>query len=294
MQCSRGLSVEFEPFVTDIAFPEAPRVDDDGALYFSDVMLGGIWKRSPNGDLATFLPDRRWIGGIAINTDGAIICSGRGGLWYFNERTAESRPLLAEIEGTPINQVNDIQPDGSGGLYFGTIDGRSLEAGQTPGPGALFRLDPDGRVTKLWDDVPMSNGLGLSPDGRSLCHSRTFEGLFAYDIQGDGTLANARLLAPLPDCDGLAVDAEGGIWVAACRSGEIRRHLPDGEVERVVRLPVKEVLSLTFGGRDLRDLYVVTAYPGAIEVASAEIQRTGAIYRGRSDIPGQRLARTRF
>lgn len=286
--------MEFEPIVTGFAFLEAPCVDEDGTLYFSDVMLGGIHKRSPDGRIATLLPDRRWIGGIALNEDGAIICSGRGGLWYVNERTSENRPLLTEIAGEAINAVNDIQPDGRGGLYFGTIDGRSLEAGLTPQQGALFRLDPDGRVTKLWDSIPMSNGIGLSPDGGILYHSRTFEGLFAYDIGDDGSLANARLLAPAPDCDGLAVDSEGGIWLAACRSGEIRRHLPDGTIERVLQLPVKEVLSLTFGGGDVRDLYIVTAYPGAIDVASAAIERTGTIFRTRSEIPGPKLTRTRF
>ena len=286
--------MDLEPILSGFAFIEGPRADEQGNLYFSDVMLGGIHKRSADGRVTSFLPDRKWIGGLALNENGGIVCSGHGGLWYVDERTGASRPLLDRIDGAAINAINDIQPDGSGGLYFGTIDGSSLAAGLPSQPGALFRLDPGGEVTKLWDDIPMSNGLGISPDGRTLYHSRTFEGIYAYDLGADGSLRNDRLIAPMYDSDGLAVDAEGGIWIAACRAGEIRRHLPSGEIERVVQLPVKEVLSMTFGGADLKDLYIVTAYPGSIDALSADIQRTATVFRVRSDIPGQALTRTRF
>jgi len=287
--------VELEQIVTGFAFIEAPRVDEQGNLYFSDVMLGGVHRRSADGQLKTVLPDRRWVGGIALNDNGAIICGGHGGLWYFDERTGDSLPLLTEIAGKAINAVNDIQPDGAGGLYFGTIDGRSLAAGTAPEPGALYHLAPSGHVTLLVDKIPMSNGLGLSPDGGRLYHSRTFEGLWSYEIAEDGSLMDGRLLAGAPDCDGLAVDAQGGIWMAACRSGVIRRYLPSGKIDRVLEFPIKEVLSLTFGGDDLCDLYVATAYPGAIDTyAGGEVGRAGSVLRVRSDIPGQPMARTRF
>ncbi|HLG86510.1 MAG TPA: SMP-30/gluconolactonase/LRE family protein [Alphaproteobacteria bacterium] len=287
--------MEFERIVTGFAFLEGPRVDEAGTLYFSDVMLGGAHMRAADGTIGTVVRERKWIGGLALNHDGGIICSGHGGLCYAHPKSGQSRSLLAAIGETPINAVNDIQPDGRGGLYFGTYDGAGLLAGRTPEPGALHRLDPDGRVTTLRNGIPMSNGLGLSPDGKRLYHSRTFEGLFVYSLGRDGEIESERQLAEFRDSDGLAVDAEEHIWVCHCRSGEIRRYRPDGAVERAITAPARDVLSLTFGGDDLRDLYVVTAYEGAgDESLGAPMSRTGAVYKTRSPVAGLPLARTRF
>jgi D-xylonolactonase len=287
--------VEFEKIVTGFAFLEGPRVDEADVLYFSDVMLGGVHIRATDGTIQTLIPERKWIGGLALNQDGGIICSGHGGLAYAHPKSDKSRPLLSAIDGIPINAVNDIQPDGRGGLFFGTYDGAGLLAGRKPQPGALYRLDRDGRVSLLHDGLPMSNGLGLSPDGRRLYHSRTFEGLFVYRLELDGRIAGETQLAEFRDGDGLAVDAEEHIWVCHCRSGEIRRYRPDGAVERAITAPARDVLSLTFGGGDLRDLYVVTAYEGAgNESLGAPMSRTGAVYKARSDVAGLPLARTRF
>ena len=287
--------MEFQKIVTGFAFLEGPRVDEANSLYFADVMLGGVHIRSMDGATRSLIPERKWIGGLALNEDGGIICSGHGGLCYVHPRDCKPRTLLSAVEDIPINAVNDIQPDGRGGLYFGTYDGAGLLAGRKPEPGGLHRLDPDGTVTLLRDRLPMSNGLGLSPDGRRLYHSRTFEGLFVYSLRPDGSLANETQLAAFRDGDGLAVDAEEHVWVCHCRSGEIRRYRPDGAIERAITAPARDVLSLTFGGDDLRDLYVVTAYEGAgNESLGAPMSRTGAVYIARSDVAGLPLARTRF
>ncbi len=287
--------MEFERIITGFAFLEGPRVDEAGTLYFSDVMLGGAHKRSVDGTIETFFPERKWIGGLALNQEGGIICSGHGGLCYAHPKGGHSRSLLSAIGDAPINAVNDIQPDGRGGLYFGTYDGAALLAGRTPEPGALHRLDADGRVATLRDGIPMSNGLGLSPDGKRLYHSRTFEGLFVYELGRDGAIESERRLAEFRDGDGLAVDAEEHVWVCHCRSGEIRRYRPNGALERAITAPARDVLSLAFGGDDLRDLYVVTAYEGAgNESLGAPMTRTGAVYKTRSQVAGLPLARTRF
>jgi sugar lactone lactonase YvrE len=144
--------------------------------------------------------------------------------------------------------------------------------------------------------VKFSNGIGLSPDGRRLYHSETLTGVFAYDILADGSLANRTLLIAQEDCDGLAVDREGGMWIACVWSGGIVRVLPDGTVGRRIPLPVKEVPSLCFGGADGRDVYVATGAEGGLEklMKGDDVPKTASLYRGRSDIPGMPVPRTRF
>ena len=77
--------------------------------------------------------------------------------------------------------------------------------------------------------------------------------------------------------DGMTVDAEGGVWVAALLAGEVQRFRSDGTLDFAIPIPQKKVLSVVFGGSDLRDVYVVTALSRRMR---------GSIYRARSDIPG--------
>ena len=104
------------------AFIEAPRVDTHNNLYFSDIVLGGVYRRSPDGKIDHLIPDRKWIGGLALNADGRLVVSGRGGLVLFDPRTGAREPLFDTLDGVAVGSINDIQPDGLGGLYAGMID----------------------------------------------------------------------------------------------------------------------------------------------------------------------------
>jgi sugar lactone lactonase YvrE len=226
---------------------------------------------------------------LALNDDGAIIASGRGGLIYFNERTGEERSLLSAFEGHRIDTANDIQPDGKGGLYVGLVDGTAMHTGRPIKGCPLLHLDRQGKASRLWDGIVMSNGMGLNADGSRLYHCESAVGVWVYDVAADGTLATRRLLVHLVDCDGMAVDIDEGIWVARYSSGEVVRFRRDGTAERTVPVPVKHVFSVTFGGGDLRDLYIVTGSDYWDRSA-----RTGSIFRMRSDVPGLKTPRTAF
>lgn len=275
--------MRFEPVVSGYRFIEAPRVAGDGSLYFTDLVDGGVYKRSCDGSsISRFLPSRRWIGGLAFNHDGGFVCSGLGGLLHFDESTGAARSLLTDVEGKPVIAVNDIYADHQGSIYGGTVDFVSIEQGATPAPGVLFRLDPPHTLTILRTDVTVSNGIGLSPDRTLLYHSETSVGIWVYELDADRNIRTRRLFAQLPDSDGLAVDVEGGVWVAALDSGKLIRFTPDGRVAENVELPVREAVSLTFAGKDMRDLYVAAG--GDIY---DPIQRRAAIYVGRSPVAGQ-------
>lgn len=284
--------MEFETLVTGWKFLEAPRADAHGNLYFTDVTIGGLHKRSPDGRIQSFLEGRTWIGGLAFNDDGAIVCAGRKDMILFYEKIGEIRTLLSELDGQPVGAVNDMYPDGQGGIIAGLIDAKNVGAGRPAEPRPIIRLDPSGKVTRLCEGIGVPNGIGFSPDGRRLYLSESYKALWVFDVNSDGGLENKRLFADIKDADGLAVDAEGNVWVARFDSWGVTRYHPDGDVVEHVKVPVKEAQSVSFGGEDLKDLYIVTGSSYANPNNLTEL--TGTIFRGRSDVPGLPLPLTRF
>lgn len=279
----------FETLASGFGLIEGPRVDDQNRLYFSDVTNGGVYRRDLNGNIETLIPKRRGVGGIAINEDGGIVCSGRN-LIYFDESTRTSRELFTEWEGKPLKGINDIQPDAQGSIYCGTLEFDPF-ANRKPIPGNLFRVDPDGKVSKLWDGIEVTNGLGFSPDRKLLYHSDSgTRAVWVYDVQPDRSVKDRRIFARLPDGipDGLAVDAEGGVMVAVPEAGEVMRFKPNGTLDKRIKIPASMVTSLTFGGPKLEDLYVVTADN------ADDKDRKGTIFRTHSDVPGLAVPKARF
>jgi sugar lactone lactonase YvrE len=284
--------MEFETVLSGWEFLEAPRVDSRGNLYFSDVTIGGLHKRTPDGRIESFLPGRTWIGGIAFNDDGGIVCSGKGGLICFYERTGEIRPLLSALDGKPIGAINDFYPDGQGGVIAGVIDADNVGAGRPPEGRPLIRLDASGKVTRLWEGITVPNGIGFSPDRTRLYQSESYKTLWVYDVAPDGSLANRSVFADIQDADGLAVDAEGGVWVARFDSFGVTRFAPDGKIVAHYNVPVREAQSVSFGGPDLRDLYIVTG--SSFANPNYLTEKTGTIFKGRADVAGQKMPLTAF
>jgi sugar lactone lactonase YvrE len=283
------MATTLEVLASGYGLLEGPRVDDQNRLYFSDVPNGGVHRRSPNGEVETLIAGRKGVGGIAINQGGGFVCSGRG-LIYWNEATGTSRNLFTEWEGRPLKGLNDLQPDDHGSIFVGSLEFDAL-SDQKPVPGSLFRVDPDGTVTKLWDGIEVTNGLGFSPDRKLLYHAdSTTQAVWAYDVQPDRTVKDRRVFAKIPDGwpDGLAVDAEGGVVVATVKSGEVVRFKPNGTIDYRQKIPAKFVTSVTFGGKDLHDLYIVTADN------TDDKAKKGTIFRTRSEIPGLAVPKAKF
>jgi sugar lactone lactonase YvrE len=285
----RETQMQVELLAEGYIFLEAPRVDAKNNLYFSDIQIGGVFKRAPDGKLTHLIPDRKWIGGLAFNADGRIIASGHGGLVIFDETTGKQDVLLDKVDGKPIKGINDIQPDGDGGLYAGVIDTAAQSLGKADAS-PLLHLAPNGRVRRVMEDINVTNGIGLSPDRKIVYQAETMDGVLAYDRAADGSCSNRRLAIKHPFTDGIAVDAQGGVWVAAVQDSSVKRFTPDGKLDRRIDVPVKEVASLTFGGADLKDMYIVTGsatnVPGFVH--------TGKVFRVRSEIAGLPTPLTKF
>lgn len=281
--------MRFETLAWGYGLIEAPRVDEDNRLYFSDVPNGGVYRRNSDGKIETILPKRRGVGGMMFNQGGGIVMSGRG-LILFDPSTGLSHDLFVDWEGRPLMGLNDLTTNDNGSVYTGCLNFDPLGGG-TPVPGSLFRIDPPERTTKLWDGIELSNGLGLSPDRKLLYHSDSATAaVWVYDVAANGAVKDRRVFARMPDGhpDGLAVDLEGGVWVAAVRAGEVVRFSRDGTVKERIAVPAVWVTSLVFGGRDMQDLYVVSADN------SEHPDRKGTVFRTRVDVPGLKVPKARF
>jgi gluconolactonase len=289
--------MELEILASGYGLVEGPRVDEQDRLYFSDVVLGGLYRRSPGGSVEDLIPGRKHIGGMAFNEGGGLVFCGKGGLAAWDEKTRTVRDIVTHFEGKPL-QFNDMTPDDQGSIYAGIFGYDPFAHPRPdPAPGALFRIDPPGKMVLLWDGIELSNGLGLSPDRKLLYHSDSgTDTVWVYDVMPDRTLKDRRPFAKVPAGvpDGLAVDVEGGVWVAAAMGGQVVHFSSDGTLERQLKVPLDMPSSLVFGGRDLQDLYIVTGDVRYFGEDPIEPPPQAAIYRTRAAVPGLPVPKARF
>ena len=254
---------------------EGPRVDDAGNLYFSDVRKGGVYRRRPEGAIETIVPRRHGVGGIALHADGGLVISGRN---ICHVKDGTTRILFARDEAAFFN---DLFTDRQGRIYTGTLKFDPFEHQGERVAGECWRIEAEGKGTQLYGGVQLTNGIGFSPDGRTIYHCDSAQAcVLVHELDAAG---RATPRTPIPaegGPDGLAVDVEGGIWVALYLAGAVQRYLPNGRPDRRIEVPARTVTSLCFGGADGRDLYIVSADN------TADPARRGSVFRTRSDIAG--------
>jgi sugar lactone lactonase YvrE len=196
---------------------------------------------------------------------------------------------LADIPEEPCMRANDAAVDPAGRLWIGTMTMPCHPAR----PGGLWRLDPEGPVRVL-DDVRLANGLAWSPSGDTLYFTDSLRrrvDAYPYD-PADGTIGAARPFCRIAEEDGLpdgiAVDADGGVWVALAGGGTVRRYGPSGRLAEHVRLPTRYPTSCAFGGTGLRDLFITTgSRPVPPPERPDQVARgAGALFRLRTGVRG--------
>jgi sugar lactone lactonase YvrE len=259
-------------------------------IWYSDVIKGGIFGVRPDGTpVASFDHNRMWTGGVMMNADGSVLSSGPGGIRWNNPDSNESGWLLREIDGKPINGINEMWPDGTGGIYFGTNDIEMVEKAQPTRPTAIYRLTRDRKVLKLAEDVNFSNGIAYDEHRHRFYCSDTFNVAWAWDVEPDSTLSRRRIFLKKDDCDGMALDADGNVWVTGFRSpGILTRVTPEGEVLSPVATPDGSTTQIRFGGADLRDFYInIVPSDGGDSLKNGEpLKSPSALFRGHSATAG--------
>lgn len=236
----------FEVVAQGFGLAEAP-VWDGESLLFSDAIFGGVKRVGKDGRVEEVLPKRRAIGGMAMHEDGGLLISGRDVLHLRPD--GEQVVVLDRQPG--FAGYNDMGTLGDGTLIVGALRFNPMQ-GETPEPGALVTLRPgdDHPDTTELPIVNWPNGIACAPDGETFYLADFAEGR----IWRDGHEAWAK--SPTEQADGIAVDLEGGVWVALGGGASIGRFF-EGDLERTIDVPGADfVSSVCFGGPALDDLYV--------------------------------------
>ena len=271
-------------FIEDfLQFPEGPRFDDEGNLYFGDALEKGFYRYSEKLGVEEIDATAAGVGGAVIHQDGGVVYSGRQGILHYHPSSMTINRVNAFLGLEPLVNVNDIEADTNGNIYGGTLDFASLDRGLTPRPGFLFRLGIDGKVTKL-SEVGLANGLAFSPEDTTMYFSESGEGVFSYDLENSGAVAKRTKVVTLDDSDGLAIDKEGGIWVARYLNNHILHLDAYGNLIEAIETPFENVSSVVFGGYDMRELYIT----GGVLMEMGK----GGVAKIRTDIPGLKPHKT--
>lgn len=261
---------------------EGPVWDAARGLFFSDVHNGGVFCLGPSGGITTVVEHRRGIGGMALHADGGLIVSGRNIAYK-----GPARPGTAVIldRDDSIVGFNDLTTDASGRVYVGSLGASPFETGawENPKTGWLHVIDVDGSSRRVADGIRLTNGLGFSPDGARLYHSDSRANVVGvYDVAADGSVGPRRVFARVEPGipDGLAVSADGAVWVAVAHGSAVIVYDADGKERERIPCPLPMVTSVCFGGSDLKDLYIVTGSSGSGR------DDAGSVFRVRAGVAG--------
>jgi sugar lactone lactonase YvrE len=271
---------------------EAPFWDADArVLVWVDIPAGIVHRTDPATGEDQTIHVGRSVGSAVPTTDGRLAVATDDGFSFVDASTAATEPI-ASIAAVPGVVMNDGKTDPSGRYWAGTKD---TEASRPLG--SLYRLDADRTVTEMVGGVTLSNGLGWSPDARTMYFiDSTTYGIDAFDTDpASGAISSRRRLVDLPRewglPDGMTVDADGFLWVAFWTGSAVRRLDPDGNLSATVELPVGLITSCAFGGPDLTDLYVTSARVGLSEERLRSEPTSGGLFRVRSSVSGLPTAR---
>jgi D-xylonolactonase len=226
-------------------------------LYWVDIPQGRMFRYDPATGQHEQCYQGRPIGGFTIQADGALLLfmdRGTVKIW----REGQLTTLIEEIPDERETRFNDVIADPAGRVFCGTM--RTLDR-----LGRLYRLDLDGTLTLVLDDITCSNGMGFTLDRKQMYYTdtRRYE-IYRFDYdQETGQIANRRLFVRVPEGegapDGMTVDAEGHVWSARWDGGRLVRYAPDGAQVARIDFPARKVSSVTFGGPDYADMFVTTA-----------------------------------
>jgi sugar lactone lactonase YvrE len=226
---------------------------------------------------------------LARRASGGWIAITQNGLYAWEPETNQYTLLFGPAEpDRPEICYNDAAVDRQGRLLVGTVN---MQDPFLP-DGSLFRLDPDGSLHKIDTGYATANGIGFSPDGKTVYvadqrHRQII--VLDYDTV-TGTTSNRRIFACLPEGegmpDGLIVDAEGFIWNGHWDGWRLTRYAPDGKIERQIRFPVQHVISFAFGGQELDELFVTTASWGFGDEERKQQSWAGDLFRLKTGVRG--------
>jgi sugar lactone lactonase YvrE len=238
--------MDWEVLAHGYGLAEAPTIDADGSLLFSDVLGGGVY-RLVGGEVETVVPKRRGVGGLAVHADGGIVCSGRD---IVHVRDGQTRPVL-QVDG--VAGWNDLCTDAHGAVYAGALRFAVFDPKATEVAGELWTVAPNGDAEVAIPGIVHANGVALAPDGETIYLSDTRARLLVAFDRAEHTRRDIDV-SRYGHPDGLAFDETGCVWLALVGGG-IGRFTPEGALDRTIEPPSAFVTSVCFDGTTM---YVTT------------------------------------
>lgn len=250
--------------------------EESGTLLWVDIPTGTLFRYDPESrENTTVYQHDGMLGGYTIQADGSLVlfCD-KGRILRLIGDDAEI--IVPGIDALRDSRFNDVIADPEGRIFAGTM-------ARGDQPAQLYRLDPDGSLSLVIDDLTLANGMGFSPDLATFYLTdsdsrRIFR--MPYD-RDTGELGAKEVLVTVPEegtvPDGMTVDTDGNIWSARWDGSGIYKYTANGDLLGKIRFPVRKVSSVTFGGPGYDIAYVTTA--GGTNRSAGEGHTAGSLYR---------------
>lgn len=300
------MTQDIKRYLTDgLMLPEGPVALPDGSLLVVEVLGGRLTRIAADGTRTTVADLGGGPNGAAIGPDGRCYVCNNGGFRHtvlpdggllpleapldtppgsiqvVDLATGAFETLYAHTEATPFWGPNDIVFDDAGGFWF-TDFGR--DRGRTRMRGALYYAKADGSdIREVVAPLDGPNGVGLSPDGKTVYVALTFEGhLIGFRLSAPGVIDTSASHMPNGSfivgragpgmyLDSLAVDSAGRICCASPGSGAVLVFPPEGGTPAIVTIPDFLTTNIAFGGPDRRTAYVTMGSTGKVAILDWDV-----------------------
>jgi sugar lactone lactonase YvrE len=259
----------------------------EGAFYWIDVTQRRFYRQTAERGEAEVWQFEKMPGSYGFRRGGGFIFAFRNALALGDGPTGPFTPIGTPMIDFKVERFNDGKVDRRGRFWVGSFDPTFRDGG-----GSLYRVDTDLKVTRMDQGVSMSNGIGWSPDNRTMYFADSRPGsIWCYDFDLEsGEIGDRRTFldyAGRPGRpDGLTVDAEGFIWVAEVTAQRIARYDPKARLERAIEVPVSRPTSVMFGGADMRTLLITSMRLGMSAEEQAKEPLAGANFVFQADVQG--------
>jgi len=276
---SKRITLKTEVLLEGLKFPESPRWHDD-KLWFVDIEGHKVLTVDLNGNSQIILERNDQVSGLGWLPDNRLLVVSMGDNTLLR-LDPEGVKVVADLNRFKTVLCNDMVVDKKGRAYVGNM-GFDYFNDKPFAPTKLILVEPNGDARVVADDMAFPNGTVITPDDKTLIIAETFAAkLTAFDIMDDGTLTGRRVWANLKSLapDGICLDAEGGIWVAAPGRRRVARVLEGGQITHIVKVE-NDAYACMLGGPDRKTLFVAT---------STHTRDAGRIEFVKVDIPGAGL-----
>lgn len=290
----------FSELIAGYSFLEGPRWRD-GRLWLSDFYTHQVIAVGLDGRVEPVASVPQQPSGLGWLPDGRLLAVSMRDRSVLRREPDGRMVQHADLSAVAGGHANDMVVDSQGRAYVGNF-GFDLMAGAPPALARLARVDPDGSVTVVAQDLYFPNGSMLTPDGKTLIVCETMGNrISAFDVLADGALGPRRdwaVFGELPTAsdvpgvlaalkaapDGAVLDTEGAVWFADAVGHRAVRMAPGGRILQEISTGEMGCFALTLGGADRRTLLLCVA-PDFHE-AARQAAREAAIWATPVDVPG--------